>query len=325
MYLSEIEKIKNGIKSLNREEFLIFPLFSDLHVDSKDDENAKKLETALSLICEEVRPDFVINLGDNLSMRGRLDHISNAEFTELLSGVCDCLAKSANCPLYLINGNHDGAGTDFFKPYLWNKLDIDSYARNRLTRKKEKCYYYVDIPEKMTRLVFLSLPSDSDTEKEMPAPLWAFGKEQLEWLKTEALNTENDVLLFAHVPFFSGYRGDMEKTINAWTGTAVKKAYVFELSGRIDDLKEAVEIIKNAKNTIACFSGHMHKDFFFSPLETQDDRTNPLNCHQIVIKNPFPFPWQEDKYEIAIDVVLWNFKKKEITVLRFGDGEDKHL
>ena len=321
---SEIEKIKNKIDSLDRSELLIFPLFSDLHVDSKDDENAKKLASALNAVCRELQPDFVINLGDNLSMRGRRDHILNDQFTSLLLGICDFLKENINCPLYLINGNHDGAGTDFFKPDLWNKLDIDGYADNFLTREKEKCYYYVDIPNKKTRLVFLSLPSDSDTEKEMPAPIWAFGENQLEWLKKDALNTENNVLLFTHVPFFSGYKGDMEKTIDAWTGTEVKKAYVFELSGRIDDLKEVTDII-NEKNVAACFSGHLHKDCLFSPFETQADRTNPINCHQLVTKNPFPFPWQEDKYDIAFDLVLWNFIKKEITVLRFGDGDDKHL
>ncbi len=321
MHSRDFFKIKEKISALNREDCLIFSLFSDIHVDGIEDEALKKLNNAVKIISDEIQPDIAVNLGDNLSMLGRNEHISNAELVKRLREVCDSIKENVSCPMYVINGNHDGAGTDFFKPELWNELDIDGYADGKLIREKGKSYYYLDV--KKTRLVFLSLPSDSKTESELPAPVWAFGNKQLEWLENEALNTLNDVLLFLHVPFFSGYRGDMERVIDVWTGDTVKKAYVYELSGRIDDKDEAVKIIEKAKNVVACFSGHMHKDSLWKPYEAKEDRKNPLPCHQVVIKNPVPFSWQEEKYDLAVDIILWNFKERNLEVLRIGDGQDK--
>ena len=323
MCLTDFCRIKEKISALKREDYLIFPLFSDIHVNGKEDEALKKLNRAVKLICDEIKPDMVINLGDILSMLGRSEHISDRTLVKKLKEVCDSVKENVNCPLYIINGNHDGAGTDFFKPELWNELDIDGYADGKLIREKGKSYFYLDAKE--TRFVFLSIPSDSDTDGQLPAPVWAFGKEQLDWLENEALNTKKDVLLFSHVPFFSGYRGDMERMIDAWTGNAVKKAYVFELSGQIDDKDEAVKIIEKAKNVVACFSGHMHKDSFWAPYEMQEDRKNPLPCHQVVTKNPVAFSWQADKYDLAVDIVLWNYKERKISVLRMGDGQDKEF
>ncbi len=319
-FLLKVIKLINALKAklnnVRTPDSLVFTIFSDLH-SSGNDEALDTLTKYLKMITDELKPDLAINLGDNLSMLGRDTHLSNEDVENILSRVLETLKSSVSCPLLNTNGNHDAVGTDFFDRELWNRV-LDKNTESIISSRKNG-YYYLDIG--FVRLVFLSVPYGSDINKEHPTPLWAFGDEQLEWLKG-ALNTKNDVILFCHVPIFYKFGGDMERMIDVWTGTEVKRAFVKDLCGLVEDADKACEIIKQAGNVIACFSGHTHKDQLFPPLSE-----NPLPCYQVVTRNPVPFSYAIDKgvYGIAIDVVVFNPKLKEFFIFRFGDGEDRHF
>ncbi len=303
---------------------LVFPLFSDLHAAAADAEAVTRLCEMLALITDAVSPDAVVNLGDNLTMLGRRQHITNEKLKATLTALFDRVAEAVKRPVLLINGNHDGVGTDFFKAELWNELTKGKYDAGLARYHTDGCYYYVDFPSSATRLVFLSIPYGSDIEAEHPTPLWAFGKTQLAWLEKVALDTEYDVLLFSHVPFYYEYREDAEAMLEVWNGHDTATSYVGALCGWIEDVEEAVRIIKASGRVKVCLSGHMHDEELWLAGEKRGEDKNPLPCPQYVTTRPV-MPETADKTGIAIDVPVWVPEKKQLYIFRFGDGEDRVL
>ena len=320
---AEADRIKAEVDKYRKDNTLTFLLFSDLHADGADTIYAKKLLQALDSICSCINPNAVIDLGDNLSMLGRIEHISNARLAEVLTELFDSMYASVNRPLFFINGNHDAVGTDFFKPALFNQIVKGKYDCGMARYHTEGSYYYVDYAQAHLRMVFLSVPYDSDITAVHPTPLWAFGSEQLKWLKQEALDTDANVILFCHVPLFYEYRGDPTRLLEVWDGEKTAESYIAALCGWIDDAEEAVSIIEGKENVIACFSGHTHQDSFWQPFETQGEDTNPLPCQQIVTACAVPRKYSEDALGIAIDILIWNPDEQIIQIVRFGDGQDR--
>lgn len=325
--LQELNRVKAEILKSKTNETLIFPLFSDLHTNGIQDELNEFFIECLSEICKAIFPNAVINLGDNFTMLGREKHIPNDLLKDEFSKLFCEIKKKINCPLFLINGNHDAIGTDFFKSDFWYDIVNGKYDNDLAHRSEGNGYYYVDFDSAEIRLIFLSIPSDSYLYAENPTPIWEFGKNQLKWFKDIALNTNHKILLFSHVPFFYKYRGNMETKIEVWNGKETAFSFVSNLCGWIDDAKEAVDMIKENDNIIACFSGHTHKDSLFKPLEKIGLDENILPCAQVVTKNSIPFPWDDNKgfFGISIDIIMYKPSERVIDIIRFGDGEDRKI
>lgn len=325
-----IEEAKAKLKHVIAEDSLVFPIFTDLHTEDIDHEYMKRLIPALEIITDNIDYDAIINLGDNFGMLGRDIHITNDDLKARFERVFDAVYEAAKHPVINVNGNHDAPGTDFFNPDFWNSIVKYRYGNTMAVYDDSGCYYYIDYEKANTRLVILSLPYDSDIESEMPTPIWGFGKKQLMWLKETALNTDKDVIIISHVPFFYEYTGDMESTLGVWTGSEAKESYIYALCGWIEDVDEAVEIIKEYDNRpdtklVACLSGHMHSDSFWLPGEEKDCGKNPLPCHQVVTTATCFTENVESEIGISIDVAVWTPSKRELNMIRIGDGEDRRL
>ena len=318
------------INKLRCEDTLVFPIITDLHTDDSEGEYMQILIPALEIIGESFQYDALINLGDNFKMLGRNIHISNEELKARFERVFTAIYNAAQHPVINLNGNHDAPGTDFFKPDFWNDITKGKYGNTMAVYGDEGCYYYIDYGKANTRLVMLSLPYDSDVESEMPEPLWAFGEKQLVWLKETALDTNKDVIILSHVPFYYKFMGDKEATLDVWTGTCPKVSYISALCGWIDDIDKAIEIIDEYNNRpdtrlVACLSGHMHTDSLWLPYEENNGRKNPLPCKQVVTTATCFTEGVELEYGISIDVAVWTPSKGELNMLRIGDGDDRSI
>lgn len=320
--VDEIAAVSQRIKAVAKENALIFPLFSDLHVDGVTAEEAEALLCALCVIGSTMNPTAVIDLGDNLSMLGRKHHITNSQLSRILKDLFDAMRSAAGCPLFLVNGNHDAVGTDFFKPYLWNSIVHDQYDDKKAVKEQDSSYYYVDYEQADLRMVFLSVPYESDLSAVHPTPLWAFGPTQLEWLKHDALNTDRSVLLFSHVPFFYCYRGDKTRIYEVWDGDNIKTTYVDALCGWIDDAREAAAIVAERGNVLACFSGHTHEDSLWEPYQRRGEDENYLPCRQVVTTHA---AHHQNAVGVAVDILVWNPNEKKVHLIRFGQGEDRQI
>ncbi len=328
--IESVSAAKKIIDTLRAEDTLVFPMFTDLHIDSAEHEFAKKLITALEIITKEIEYDALIDLGDNFSMLGRAIHIANEDLAKLFENLLSAIYEATNChPMINVNGNHDALGTDFFKPDFWNSVTKGKYGNTRAVCDDTGAYYYIDYEKANTRLVVLSIPSGSDIESEMPSPEWKFGKTQIDWLRETALNTDKNVILLSHVPFWYKYEGDTTSTLSVWTGTEAKTSYISALCGQIEDLDEAVEVIKkfndgNSKCAV-CLSGHTHSDSLWLPYEEKIYGKNPLPCCQVVTTSASCSENDESKIGVSVDIAVYTPSKRELYMLRVGDGEHRKI
>ena len=311
-----VNSAKARVEALRREDSMVLLVFSDLHARGAEDPVFQKVKSQLQALTRAIPTDGIINLGDNMGMLGRETHVTNPDLKCIMTDMFSALRSVVPCPLYLINGNHDAPGTDFFKPDFWNDMVREELEKvGAITR--DGAWYYVDMGEAV-RLVFLSAPWQSDIESEIPTPIWAFGAEQLTWLREEALDTEKYVMLFCHVPMYDRYTGDMASMLDVWTGTRAAKAYISTLCGWIDDAPEAVAILEGFAKThpgklVGEFSGHTHADSLWAPGEEKESVKNPLPCHQAVVRMA----------KEGLDVLVVTPSARRVDLVRVGDGEDR--
>ena len=325
----ELHKAKIELLQLVKRDSVVFPIFSDLHTLSVDFEWTEDVLNALKMITDGVKCDFVLNLGDSVGMLGRDNHITNNDLKKLVAKVFDKIYRNINCPMFVVNGNHDGIGTDFFDVSFWNELTKGKFSNVDAEYDAEGSYYYVDIDEKDTRIVVLSLPSGSDMETEFPTPIWKFGEKQLSWLEQTALNTCKKVIILNHVPFWYEFKGDKDATIGVWDGEKERTSYIKDLSGAIEDIDEVSNILNDfnerTNNLVAVLSGHMHKDSLFGALEEKDGCKNPLSCPQVVTTGAF-LPWDEHQdIGISVDIAVWTPSENSLDLIRIGDGESRKV
>lgn len=338
----DIDLITEKVNKMRKDDSLVFLVFSDLHTENVDSEFAQKLMSMLSTITTNIEMDAVIDMGDNVSMLGRTKHITNQELKIVLDQLFSGIMQSVNCPLFMVNGNHDAIGTDFFKPDFWNEIVKNKFVDESAVYHSDGAYYYADYDHCKTRMIFLSVPYESDLRATYPTPLWKFGSEQLKWLAENALDTSYDVLIFSHVPLFYCYCGDETRMLDTWDGEKVTKSYFNDLCGRIEDYKDAVAIMEafqqhesyeneqlgikmhgteSKAQLVACFSGHTHEDYMCRPYEKCGEDTNPLPCPQIVIKS---FS-KKLEYDVAMDIVIWTPSDNMVHMVRCGDGENREI
>lgn len=317
--MATLANVKEQVKRLRGDNALVFVVFSDLHADAADSALVEALLQKLQTVTEKISPDAVIDLGDNLDMLGRRNHITNADLTAVLTRLFDRIHTAVDGPLFLINGNHDGIGTDFFKPHFWNAIVKGKYDNGMARYGTEGAYYYVDYPDAKTRLIFLSVPYESDLEKTNPHPLWAFGEEQLGWLRDVALDTAYDVLVFSHVPPYFCYRDDRPRMLEVWDGEKTALSHIRDLCGWIDDAADAAAILEKSGKAVGWFSGHTHNDEFWMPKERRGEDENPLSCRQSVIDRAILRP--DGQMHVPVDVLVWVPDAKQMHIFRVGEEE----
>ena len=326
---AQIADAKKKIDALRREDSIVMPLFTDLHTSSPEHESVDTLTALLKELTGAVGCDAVIDLGDNPSMLGRDQHITNEDLTVYFETLLGKVYDASGCPLLCVHGNHDAIGTDFFKPTYWNAITKHKFGNADAVFGGEGAYYYLDIDKADTRIIALSVPSDSDIETEFPTPVWGFGEKQLRWLGETALDTDKHVIILMHVPFYDEYRGDRESKLGVWTGERAALSYISALCGWIDDVEEASAIINRFADKTgklaACFSGHTHADSMRGALEEKDGFKNPLVCPQAVTRSFWNARHGENEAPFALDVLVYTPSEDRMDLVRIGAGDDRRV
>ncbi len=314
-------------------EKLTFAVFTDNHLHSPSDSVFLRMLENIKQLGDAEKIEAVVSLGDNFAMLGRERCASNEEIGTMLCEIMDNVYATAGVPVFAINGNHDGIGTDFFDTELWNRAVGKKYSCGLDVHDADSVYYYVDYPEKELRLVFLSLPCGSDLSGECPVPLWEFGEKQLKWLKEKALDVgvDTDVLLFCHVPTFYNFpRPENEPYFTVFNGKVQCKTKLSALCGYINDRDAFLDIVhafdqnKNTGRLLCMISGHNHVDRVILPnadcLDSESlGAVNQLPCPQVLVKKAIT----DGAIGYAFDVVT--VENDRIFFKRFGDGEDKEV
>lgn len=326
---NQIENTVERLENLRRGDSLVLALFSDIHVSDICEERVNRLCETLKLISAKLRPDAVVDLGDNPGMLGRTKHISNSDLKYFFESLLTKIHSAAAVPLICVNGNHDAIGTDFFDADFWNAIVKGKFGVESAVYGNGS-YFYIDYPKSKTRIVVLSVPSGSDLDAKMPTPLWCFGNEQIEWLTSTAIKTDNDIILLCHTPPYDKYTGNIESTLATWDGEKERVSTIAALCGWTDDADVVAKALKShfdssENRLLGIFSGHAHFDSIWQPLESRGPFTNQLDCTQVVIKSPQNEKGYTDFIGMAVDIAVWTPSKNEFNIIRIGDGEDREI
>ncbi len=312
-YQKEVNQIVSKQKQFS--DCFCFAVVADTHLDNSMGDTLENLHA----VSEHVRVDGLMHLGDFLNGSFPRDY-TNLILNEQMSLFQNCIS-----PFYPVQGNHDGF-SDLTKPFSPNMaLDEDWYAAISYLEQnpaahlqKNKPYYYVDVPEKKIRMVFLCTffyQYDGENYEKF------YGTDllQIEWVEHTALTVGEDwtVLLFSHDAPFE-YFDERACTNNPR-----------------DNGNLLMNAVKNAQTAYqftlaAWFVGHFHGDYI--------GRVNGLNFILVASETAYvPQLWDmpEGGYypERALGTVtedLWDLvcldqKKRKITMLRFGAGSDRSM
>ncbi len=297
------EEWQKGIEEMkaNFSSDFTFAIQTDTHFSVNNKESHANNLKALSHF---VPLEFYANLGDYIKgyFRNEIGKIENTPDKTMysLKELTKRYLDDANCPVLITFGNHDtnmlwcknyGAPDEqLTKADHYREVISKVVAHNGsiMTTDGESNYYYVDFPADNIRIIMLNCV-DGNYEGQYDSTAM-FGDRQVEWFKTEALNTDAYVMIMTHVPLIKEFPGN--------DGSVVKNGTL---------VREAVEeFIKNGGHFTVYMCGHTH---------IQADLTDENGRLHISFKNGA---------HIA-EAVTVDPKKRIIRTIGLGDVENREF
>ncbi len=179
------------------------------------------LSDFVSKVNEEIRPDFVANLGD---LVGDIDHENDLQNMGL---VMSALGK-VDCPVYHIVGNHEQRNL------------TESEMKQALGYKS----LYFSFEKGDYKFVFLH--TEDSKERLQENSIIHIPETQLKWFDEELKNTNKKVIVFSHHSF-----ADQDVTNNFWFSGRTQRCLVHNRG-------EVRSIMNNSGKVIACVNAHLH-------------------------------------------------------------------
>ena len=96
--LNQIKDAKVKINGLIREDSLVFPIITDLHTQNANFDFSRVIADTLKAVISDIKADALINLGDNLSMLGRYDKISNDNLKKIFVDLFNLVYEKIKVP-----------------------------------------------------------------------------------------------------------------------------------------------------------------------------------------------------------------------------------
>lgn len=295
----------------------VFAVVTDTHLDNSLPETLKNIKAA----DEELNFRFLAHLGDFLN--GNIPKKYTEEiFAQQMKSFMNSVKSKE---FYPTQGNHDGfcdlenCVNDMATDEVWYRATKFLSRYPNVHRKNIDPYYYVDFPDEKIRLVFICAFNYEYSPEGVFKKIYGIKKEQIEWLSNEALNVSNDwtVMFFSHyVPFGS---------FNSEGGVDDD---VLEKSEELQTVLKAKE--KHGFSVPIWFAGDLHGDYA--------NKICGINCVITASETAYvPQLWKMPalgyypKRELnTVSEDLWeavslNTKKRTISLIRFGAGEDRIL
>ena len=159
-----------------------------------------------------VEMDFVGHLGDIVRGYSVEDIDSPENMRACMDDMVNRFVNNAKIPVMMTVGNHDtnsmwcnkwGDHTTQITPEEQKTRIFDrlkEHNGDKMVTDDDGSYYYIDFPEDGIRVIMLNTSNDTYDGTKMCSTMFVSEK-QIEWFKTEALNTQNQVIVMSHIPF----------------------------------------------------------------------------------------------------------------------------
>ncbi len=249
--ISEINAAKSGK--------FTFLVETDTHHYDTTIEQVGKNAAAFSNFVEL---DFIANLGDIIRGYSIEDIDSPENMLACMDDIVYRFTNRAKCPVFMTVGNHD---TNIMWCQKWadhtaqimpqtqyEKVFAPLKAHNgdAMVTDNDGSYYYMDFPDDKIRVVMLNT-SNGTYDGTGYSKNFYISEKQVEWFKTEAINTDYALIVMSHVPL------DVNFTL-ATTGTTTNGV------SNSNAIRNAVEeFISGGGQFIAYFTGHEHNQISY--------------------------------------------------------------
>lgn len=301
VYTAEIDTTLRSMKKAD----LTLMVYTDIHHDpSKDEPHVlTEMTDVMAQLWEKGKFDALWNLGDlinghNTTKVEAIEQIKEVEEAEIK------VTKDA----HRVAGNHDNniqatypSNAGYGPEEVLSSSELNTVLENTATSQTEHhsslhpTDYYVDFDS--IRVVCIAADDTTWTE------------ETAEWLQDEALKTESQVLILAHVPTRPewGFRNDV-------------------VHGELIE-SELHKFIASGGTIIAYIHGHDHGDMI---NDTGEWKEVAIGCARFQVPTSngtegmtFQDRHRGDATKLLFDVVSVDMEAREVRFARFGAGNDR--
>lgn len=353
-YVEEYKTVRDNALSVHTEDGFSFALLSDTHIDYKGGAQPERpviereIDTILEL-AKTAKIDCVILGGDLI--HGTADQTSSTVDLKYFANAF----KDCPVPVLVTRGNHDAndyhgkpcAMFHIITQEMWTDILLDPVSKNLAVHdpnNSKSTYYYVDFPEKKTRVIVLDcynypVVSTDGRNCDWTAETWSanHGIEdtQIDWLAGVAISAELDgwnYVISSHAPLVGseGF-GGRDKVVKVLSH--LNNGYTYTLSdGRVIDY--------STYNSYAPLSvnGHTHVNAFmcndvekFVQIGVGSGKVSYYESKLDYYANSYTADWVYHPYrqfgditEATFDVITLS-DSGQANRFAFGAGEDNHF
>lgn len=204
-FSSEVDDTVGKLEDYCQEKAFVVAVVTDSHLFNANVRLANWRDTISNIRAVNAKYpiDALLHLGD--AVNGDLPKVDTFA---LLKGVRDDLINTTDCNFMLL-GNHDI--NSFYDNMSQPISEAEFYSvceryNERYVTKRPNAlpYWYKDYDEFGIRVIYLSASMGDGTHGGQ-AENWGYPLEELSWVENVALDTNNQVLFFSHMPMSEGY------------------------------------------------------------------------------------------------------------------------
>lgn len=319
VFKSEIEDTVSKIRNECREKAYVFALVTDTHTKYDGNDFWQDTYKNLKAVNDSYNFDAIFHLGDIVE-----GNFTKDETEQILSETRQDMLSISNMS-FLLTGNHDDNHVYYNSHNDGLITDSDRYAllnrfnEIRVCRKQSNQYYYIDISDDLRIICLDGMLGDGHLGNDGNS--WGYTDEQVEWMRSDALSTNRQVMVLSHMQLSSIYSSHYDDGYMIYNSDAMLDA--------LSKFKESGGIV------IGFFNGHTHADFMTqNSIGIHEVQTGTQNMNQSgtfgqssysdgVYTPNVPVRKKDSTLQDLWDVLIVKPLSKTVKIIRFGAGEDR--
>lgn len=320
-FKSEIEDTVSKIRNECGEKAYVFALITDTHTKYDGIDFWQDTYKNIKAVNDSYNFDAIFHLGDIVE-----GNFTKDETEQILSETRQDMLSISNMS-FLLTGNHDDNHVYYNSHNNGLITDSDRYAllnrfnEIRVCRKQSNQYYYIDISDDLRIICLDGMLGDGHLGNNGES--WGYTDEQVEWMRSDALSTNRQVMVLSHMQLSSIYSSHYDDGYTIYNSGAMLDA--------LSNFKE------NGGIVIGFFNGHTHADFMAqNSIGIHEVQTGTQNMNQSgtfgqssysdgVYTPNVPVREKDSTLQDLWDVLIVKPLSKTVKIIRFGAGEDREF
>ena len=321
VFKSEIEDTVSKIRNECGEKAYVFALVTDTHTKYDGIDFWQDTYKNIKAVNDSYNFDAIFHLGDIVE-----GNFTKDETEQILSETRQDMLSISNMS-FLLTGNHDDNHVYYNSHNNGLITDSDRYAllnrfnETRVCRKQSNQYYYIDISDDLRIICLDGMLGDGHLGNNGES--WGYTDEQVEWMRSDALSTNRQVMVLSHMQLSSIYSSYYDDGYMIYNSDVMLDA--------LSKFKESGGIV------IGFFNGHTHADFMTqNSIGIHEVQTGTQNMNQSemfgqssysdgVYTPNVPIRKKDSISQDLWDVLIVKPLSKTVKIIRFGAGEDREF